>query len=547
MNVRLASLFAAAAAAVLLVSCTKSQTAGETGENAAPKTHHLRFADGSGDLPGLNPHFFAETSLGYLSELTMAYMVRYDVHNQPVPELATVVPTQENGGISKDGKSITWHLRKGVKWSDGVPFDGDDVVWTTHAILNTANNEIGRDGWNLITGIDEPDKYTVIFHMSKPYASFLPTFYGSAGANPCILPKHLLAKYPDINHVPYNALPVGIGPFRYTAWHRGESVEMEANPYYWRGQPKLQKITYKIIPSRETLMTLMQTGDVDLWPQIPPQAYIDELKAISKLTTIVQPAAYFSQVSINVSRPLVSDVRVRQAIRYAIDRQTLVTKIAHGYGILQESLVSPVVPIAPKNIPLVPFDPAKAQQLLDQAGWKPGPDGIRVKDGQRLTLALPYYTGSAAADSTVELIRSQLKAVGIEIQTRKYDPARFFDIYANNGVVNKGDWDLTTFLWQSDPNGDYSNLLECNQIPPNGQDDVRFCDKQVDAWFEEFKGTYSVSEHAALLQKIMERVAEQVPMFTLYVPEYGFSWNKNLTGYTPGAQTPFDDMMNVDI
>ncbi|MDQ2992545.1 MAG: ABC transporter substrate-binding protein, partial [Candidatus Eremiobacteraeota bacterium] len=154
-------------------------------EGGAPKTHWLRIADGAGDVPSLNPLLFTETTLGHIANLTMAYFARYDKAGEPIPELLTIIPTQQNGGISADGKTITWHLRRGVKWSDGVPFDGDDVVFSTRAVLNPANNVVGRDGWDLITKIDEPDKFTVIYHLKKPYAAFLPGFFGTAGANPC--------------------------------------------------------------------------------------------------------------------------------------------------------------------------------------------------------------------------------------------------------------------------------------------------------------------------------------------------------------------------
>ena len=119
--------------------------------------------------------------------------VRWDQNNNPYPELATEIPTQANGGVSKDGLTITYHLRKGVKWADGVPFDADDVVFSTKVVLNTANDEIGRLGWDQIASVSEPDKYTVVYHMKKPYSPFVETFFSTAGANPCILPKHLLA------------------------------------------------------------------------------------------------------------------------------------------------------------------------------------------------------------------------------------------------------------------------------------------------------------------------------------------------------------------
>ena len=339
---RISRYAAAFAAGLLLCSCTKA------GQTVA--THYLRIADGTGDIPTLNPHLFTEAPIGYIAEMTQAYLVKYDAQNKPYPELLTSVPTQVNGGISKDGDTITWHLRKGVRWSDGAPFTADDLVFSTNVVLNPANNEVGRDGWNLITKIDEPDKYTVVYHLRHPYASYEPTFFGSAGANPTVLPKHLLGGLPNINHATYNAKPVGIGPFRIVDWRRGEGVDMEPNPYYFRGMPKLKRVTYKFIPSRDTLVTSMQTGDVDLWPQAPA-SFITRLLGLANFTTDVIIVPWYSHLDFNVTRPLVNDVRVRQAIRYAIDRPTLVAKVVRGYGVIQESTVSPNVPIAP-NIPV---------------------------------------------------------------------------------------------------------------------------------------------------------------------------------------------------
>ena len=201
----------------------------------------------------------------YMASMTMAWLVKWDEHNNPYPELATEIPTKANGGISKDGLTITYHLRKGVKWSDGVPFDADDVVFTTKVILNPATNEVGRLGWDQITKIDEPDKYTVVYHMKKQYSPFVETFFSTVGANPCILPKHLLDKLPNINNAPYNALPVGIGPFKYARWDRAEQIELVANPLYFRGRPKLDKIVMKLIPDRNTMLSQLQAHEIDMW------------------------------------------------------------------------------------------------------------------------------------------------------------------------------------------------------------------------------------------------------------------------------------------
>jgi peptide/nickel transport system substrate-binding protein len=536
-------------AAVAACSQSGSNASGGTSASGGTQTHWLRIADGAGDIQTLNPLLFTETTLLNISDLTMAYFARYDKTGHPVPELLTIIPTQDNGGISKDGKTITWHLRRGVKWSDGVPFNADDVVFTTNAVNNPANNVVGRDGWNLITKMDEPDKYTVVYHLRKPYAAFLPTFFGSAGANPCILPKHILGGLPNINHAAYNSKPVGIGPFRVTAWRRGDSVEMEANPYYWRGMPKLKRITYKLIPDRNTLATAMQTGDVDLWPFVPT-GFIKQMQAIGTLTTIVVPSSYYAHLDFNVTHPLVSDVRVRQAIRFALDRAAMIQKIGHGFGILEESPTSIVNPIAPTvaDVPLIPYDVAKANALLDEAGWTArGPDGIRTKGGKRLSLDFPYYTGATDTDARVEFMRAALKTVGIEVLTRKFAPATFFDTFQNGGIVYGGKYDITIFSWGTDPVGDISNIFECDQIPPNGQDNIRYCNKKVDAWMEQLKGSYDQAAHKRLLLEEVKQIVADAPTINLYLTQDGYTYSKKLTGYAPGAFTAFDDMMDVDI
>ncbi|MDQ6929496.1 MAG: peptide ABC transporter substrate-binding protein [Candidatus Eremiobacteraeota bacterium] len=531
-----------------LAACTKVGTQGNGGTSGTgtAQPHHLRIADGSGDIDSLNPHLFQEVPLGNIAELTMAWLLRFDHNNRAVPELATAVPTQKNGGISADGKTITYHIRKGVKWSDGAPFNADDVVFSTNAVNNPANNEVGRDGWELIKKIDEPDKYTVVYHLLKPYAAYQATFFGTGGANPCVLPKHILGNLPNINKAPYNAKPVGIGPFRVTAWRRGDAVEMEANPYYWRGRPKLERITYKLVPSRDTLATQMQSGDVDLWPLVPA-AFIDAMKKVQTATTVVVPSYYYSHLDFQNARPLVSDLRVRQAIRYAIDRKAIVEKIGHGYGVLQDSVISPANPMAAKDASFTPYDPAKAKELLDQAGWKTGSDGIRVKNGERLSLSFPFYTGSPEVDREVELMRSMLKAAGIDIQTRKSSAALFFAQYQDNGINARGNWDITTYKWGGTPEADLSALYACNRFPPAGQNYIHYCNKQVSAWMDQFKATYDDAIHRDLDAKIVKQIAADVPTIVLYVLQDGFTYNKQLKGYSPNQVSPFDDMMNVDI
>ncbi len=167
-------------------------------------THWLRIADGAGDVASLNPHLTIGATTDHLSQLTMGYLVRFDRNGRPVPELATEIPSPSNGGVSADGKRITWHLRHGVRWSDGAPFDARDVAFSTRAILNPANNEVnGTAGWDAIRTIETPDPYTVVYRLKRPYGALVAMTFATVGGGPCLLPEHLLGKLHDIDTAPY--------------------------------------------------------------------------------------------------------------------------------------------------------------------------------------------------------------------------------------------------------------------------------------------------------------------------------------------------------
>ena len=239
--------------ALMGVALLAPSTAQEPQRHPYTVPHVLRFTAAE-DLVGLNPHFNQQTIVGYLAHMTMAWLVRYDLHNRPVPELAAVIPTQANGGISRDGKTITYHLRHDAKWSDGVPFTSADVAFSIATVQNPKNNEIAIEDYQRIARVETPDPYTVKLHLKAPYGDFLASYFSTSGAGPCLLPKHLLDGLPEINDAPYNNLPVGIGPFKYASWKRADSVELVPDPLYFRGRPKLERVVFKIIPDRNTAL-----------------------------------------------------------------------------------------------------------------------------------------------------------------------------------------------------------------------------------------------------------------------------------------------------
>jgi len=540
----------ALAAAFALAGCAKTTTGTQVvggPANSWTHPHVLRYATAE-DISSLNPLLSQQTTLGMMSSLTMAWLTRWDRNNHPFPELSMEVPSMQNGGVSKDGLTITYHLRKGVKWSDGVPFTADDVVWTYHAIMNPANNITSRIGWDRITSIGEPDKYTVVFHLSKPYSPFITTFFSSGGANPSVLPKHLLAQYPDINHVAYNSLPVGIGPFKYKEWSRAQRVVMVANPLYWRGLPKLKEVDFEIVPDRNTVLTELQAHELDMWYPTPGSYYFGQhLNTLGGFTAIRQPAYYYNHFDFNIQRPAMKDPAVRQALRYAMDRTTIIQKIGHGVGILQEQPAPKTAPYWDPNIKQVPFDIGKANQILDQAGWKMGPGGVRSKNGVSLNLEFATSVGSPDTDQMIELLRSWWKQIGIGLLVKHYPTNMLFAPYQDGGIVYNGKWDIIVFAWGDDPLGDFSFIYSCNQIPPNGQNDIRWCNPAADKAMSDLFTHYDQSQRNKDVAVVEEQLNKDVPTVIQNGREDIFVFNKDLKNFHPGAVTEYDEMMDVDI
>ena len=527
------------------VAAGATRAGAQTSRHSYTIPHTLRYTTAS-DINTLNPMLLQDFNLGLLSSLTMAWLVRYDSRNQAVPELATEVPTPANGGISKDGKTITFHLRKGVVWSDGAPFDARDFIFTWKAMMNPANNITDRSGWDLIVKIDTPNRYTLVIHLKEPYAAYLPTFCGSAGANPCILPQHILGNLSNINDAPYNSLPVGIGPFKYSSWQRTVRVEMVVNEKYWRGRPKLDKIIFEVIPDRNTVLTQLTTHEVDFWYPFGG-AYLDRVKAISGIKILRQAGYIYNHIDMNLSRDVFREPVVREALRYAINRPLIRDKIGHGVGIIQESVMAPTHPMYDPHIPIVPFDLDKANKLLDDAEWKPGSDGVRAKNGLRLALVAATTTGTPDADAQIELIQTWFKQIGVDLEVHRYAPPIFFAPYAEGGILYNGKFDICFFAWQNEPSGDLSGIFSSKHIPPDGQNVERYRNAQVDGWLEEFRRTYAFKRQKELSWKVQEQVVKDVATIVTSFREDMYGFNDDLQNFHPNAVTPFDNMMNVDI
>jgi peptide/nickel transport system substrate-binding protein len=506
--------------------------------------HELSYSDGL-DISSLNTFIATSGNITALTELTMAEFTRFGPHGEAIPELVTEIPTKENHGVSADGRTITWHLRHGVKWSDGQPFDASDVVYTVRVAKDPNNNVAVRDPWERLTSVDAPNAYTVVFHFKEPYALFVADYFSTISGS-CILPKHILGPGTAINDAPYNALPVGIGPFRYAAYHRGNDVEMEANPYYWRGKPKLQRVTYKIITDDNVEFTQLQTGELDLWDLVNG-VLAQRVKTLPGKSYQTRLSNYMSAIFMNVTHPIVSDPAVRHALEYATDRSIVLDKVVLHNGVLRESVI-PKTSVDAIDLPVTPFDLARAAKLLDGDGWKKGSDGMRSKNGTPLNFDLAIPSGYAPSATLAEILHDDWGKIGVNVLIHTYATSQYFAIYAAGGIIQTGKFDGALYSQGLGPvYAAVNGVYDCAGVPPNGQNATRYCNHTVDALDDRYIHSFEPAVRHAAAASMQHIIYADAPAIVLYERTFLSSYDAHLHGYHPNSYSYWGDPLQLDM
>ncbi len=531
-NFGLAILLAAS-----LTACSNiSQGTSSGGGTSESQPGVLRYAE-IAEPDSLNPLVSTQATTADLTYFVYEYFFDIDDHQQYVPEAALAIPTFANGGISRDGMTITYHLRKGIKWQDGAPLTARDIIFTFQAIMNQQNNVQVRTGYDHIGSITAPDDYTVVVHMKKFFAPIIAYFMCIQGGYP-IMPQHLLGSLPNINHVPFNSLPIGSGPFRVTEWVHGDHITMTANPLYWRGPPKLKTIILKIVGDNNTIVTQLKTGETDAWFRADPSLY-PAYANIPGVTVQLSPQNVFGHLDFNLKDPGTPwhDVRVRQAIEHAIDRQRIAHDATHDVFIPTDSDQQYFSWAYDRSVPSLGYDPDTARKLLAEAGWQPGPDGILTKSGQRFTIQYAYISGNVIGAAVGNIIQQELKAVGIEMTQKTYPAPLFFNSQENGGILNSYKYEMAYYGWVDGVDPDDSSLYGCDQFPPIGQNSLHWCDRTLQAAEDDALSTFDIARRKADYAIIQRELAEQVPTIFLYAERRADVFTDRFKGFKASPAT----------
>jgi len=512
---------------ILCAACTRVATTGHATANSTTQHGIVRFGLGE-DINTLNP---LTTTLALEQEIDEAVfdgLVELDDQQHVIADLATEVPSLHNGGVSRDGRTLTYHLRHGVRWQDGAPFTADDVLFTFRTITDPRVNDSNTAIYRQVQSLAAPDKYTIVVHLKAPSAAALGQLFCN-GEQGEIVPRHLLEHSKDFNRDPFGVAPVGTGPMRLERWERSSRLLLAPNPNYFRGAPRIRQLQLIVVPDANTRLTMITTKELDV-AAIPLATQLARLRSIPGYSVDLVKGYTDVHATFNVTRAPFDDVRVRQALTMALDRKAL---IAHTYGeagIPADSILPSYSWAYAADNHSLPYDVQRARRLLQQAGWLIQPDGTRAKNGHRLQFTLLTYAGLPQRMILAQLMQDAWKAVGAEVTLR---PMAINMLFARDSILNKAQYDvaLEGFTYDVDP--DRTSNFSRTDFSPVGFNDSRFTDPHVEALLSRGLAQYERSARKAVYLRLQQRLNELVPSIPLGWPKTVYVFNNDLHGFKP--------------
>lgn len=379
---------------ILISACTSNSSDSNVNDNKNVLVY------GSGDYTNINPAIYEH---GEINSLIFSGLTAHDENNKIVPALA------ESWSFDDVTNTYTFNLRQNVKWHDGQPFTSKDVKFTIETILNPENMSEIASNYEDIENIEIVDDITVKIKLSSPNVAILD--YLSVG----MIPEHIL-NGKDILTDSFNTNPIGTGPYILKAWDEGQSITLNKNPDYYLGQPKIDTVIFKIVEDTKARALQLKSGELDI-AQITPHD-IEQFKNDSNFKLYTMKTSDYRGIMYNFNNPLFRDNReLPNALSYAIDRQSIIDAVLLGYG---QKAYSPLQAgdYNNPNIEKFEYNPAKAKEELEKAGWKKGNDGIYQKGTQKLEFAVNCSEGDQVRIDIANICAQQFKEIGADVTVK---------------------------------------------------------------------------------------------------------------------------------
>jgi len=427
--------------------------------------------------------------------------------NVVVPILAARVPSRGNGDVSADGKTIVFHLRRGVRWQDGAPFTSADVAFTYAQVMNPRNDVVSRFGYDDVRSLDMPDAYTVRLRLFHPFAPIVTTFFGDANTPYGILPQHLLSGYASLENIPFNALPIGTGPFRVVSWRRGDRIELDANPDYFRGRPGLAHITLLFSRNEQTLVTQARSHEIDWAAELSP-ATAPEARNIAGYHVVLVPQNRWYGISFNMDRAVVRDLRVRRAIEMSIDKKALARNLTYDTALPATQDLPSFLWASPK-LPPSRYDPIRARVLMARAGFTPA---------RPLHLEVAFNVSDQTARKAIVVLQSALAATGVALEPKGYPNEMLTGPASTGGIMESGRFDVVLARILNGPEPDNSAEYTCAAVAPKGYNFARYCPQEMERLQRIATTSYDRGVRRRAYSQIETLLESDLPQIPLWWP-----------------------------
>jgi len=457
-----------------------------------------------GDASNLIPMLASDSASHDISGLIFNGLLKYDKNLSLVGDLA------ESWEVSGDGLTITFKLRKGVKWQDGQEFTAEDIIFGFRTIINPNTRTAYAGDYKEVKEAFVVDRYTFRVTYKRPFAPGL-----SSWGSLVVLPKHLLAGQ-DINTTPFSRNPVGTGPYIFKEWKTGEKIVLRANPTYFEGRPRLDGFIYRIVPDPATMFLELKAGGLDFMGLTPLQytRQTDTYKMRRDFCKYKYLAFAYTYLGYNLRDWKFQDRRVRQAITHAIDKEELIEGVLLGLGLVATGPYKPDTIWYNPKVKKFPYDPEEAKRLLAEAGWKaPGADGILQKDGRPFEFTILTNQGNETRAKSAEIIQRRLRMVGIRVKIRTVEWAAFI-----NEFIDKKNFEAVMLGWTLGQDPDLYDIWHSSKVGPKELNFISYKNPEVDTLLEKGRYTFDEKVRKACYDRIQEILAEDQPYTFLYVP-----------------------------
>lgn len=464
----------------------------------------------------IDPRYATDANAVRIGNLIYNSLLRSDEKMELHPELAV-------SWHMIDKQTYQFDLRPNVKFQDGRPLTAADVKYTFESILDPANRSPKRALLKPLASIELVGPQRLRFHLNAPHAPFVEHF--TLGIVPHGSPSQ-------------GRPPPGSGPFMLETFESGETVTLRANPNYWEGKPALAGVVFKIVPDAMVRALEFKQGAIDFMQNDLEPDMLPWLRNLADTDVSAYQGTTFQYLGINLTHPILRQLKVRQALAYAIDRERIIHHLLKDAAIAANGLISPLNEAYDDSVASWPYDPAKAKRLLDEAGF-PDPDG----DGPMPRFRLSYKTTNIDLRRRIaEALKEQLLQVGIELEIRSYEWGTFFS------DVKKGNFHLYSLAWVGVRDPDIQHqIFHSASVPPNGDNRGHYANPAVDRLLDQARVTMAPGERKRLYGAAQRLIAEDLPYVPLWWQKNVIAKKSNIKGFLPYPDGDLISLKNVTL